>query len=113
MMDLSSHGSPGLLSMANSGPGTNGSQFFITTAAAEWLDGKHVVFGALKSGMDIVRQVEALGTATGAVTNLAYIVSVLYIHHYTTDKFIPPGRAGQGRAQLVVCFVMSAQLDLI
>ena len=67
------HDRPGLLSMANSGPGTNGSQFFITVAPAEWLDGKHVVFGIVTEGMEFVRQVEALGTAEGTVTGLAYI----------------------------------------
>lgn len=44
---------PGLLSMANSGPGTNNSQFFITTNAASWLDGKHVVFGELIDGFEV------------------------------------------------------------
>ena len=53
----------GALAMANSGPNTNGSQFFIvTTDAAPWLDGKHTVFGSVKSGMDVVDQLEALPT---------------------------------------------------
>ncbi|WP_030757996.1 peptidylprolyl isomerase [Streptomyces griseus] len=62
------HDRPFLLSMANAGPGTNGSQFFITTVVTDWLDGKHVVFGEVVEGQDVVKKVEALGSRSGATS---------------------------------------------
>nr|XP_031858842.1 peptidyl-prolyl cis-trans isomerase [Kwoniella shandongensis]KAA5525914.1 peptidyl-prolyl cis-trans isomerase [Kwoniella shandongensis] len=59
------HDRPYLLSMANAGPNTNGSQFFVTTVVTSWLDGKHVVFGEVTEGQDLVKKIETYGSDSG------------------------------------------------
>eukprot|EP01101_Sappina_pedata_P006689 TRINITY_DN33_c0_g1_i4.p1 TRINITY_DN33_c0_g1~~TRINITY_DN33_c0_g1_i4.p1 ORF type:complete len:178 (+),score=85.87 TRINITY_DN33_c0_g1_i4:38-535(+) len=69
------HTGPGILSMANAGPNTNGSQFFLCTAKTAWLDGAHVVFGSVVSGMEVVQAVEKVGSQSGKTAKKVVITN--------------------------------------
>uniref|UniRef100_A0A3Q2DMM9 Peptidyl-prolyl cis-trans isomerase n=1 Tax=Cyprinodon variegatus TaxID=28743 RepID=A0A3Q2DMM9_CYPVA len=69
------HSAPGLLSMANSGPGTNGCQFFITCTKCDWLDGKHVVFGKVVDGLLIMRKIENVPTGPNNKPKLPIVIA--------------------------------------
>uniref|UniRef100_A0A4W5N0J4 Peptidyl-prolyl cis-trans isomerase n=1 Tax=Hucho hucho TaxID=62062 RepID=A0A4W5N0J4_9TELE len=69
------HSAPGLLSMANSGPGTNGCQFFITCTKCDWLDGKHVVFGKVVDGLLVMRKIENVPTGPNNKPKLPILIA--------------------------------------
>jgi cyclophilin family peptidyl-prolyl cis-trans isomerase len=83
------HNGPGVLSMANSGPNTGGSQFFICFQKAPWLNGKHTIFGRIIKGFDVLQQIEKLGSATGKPSQrIAFTIKVIYKrkHKYVVKK---------------------------
>merc|ERR1712228_1090362 len=69
------HTGAGVLSMANAGPGTNGSQFFLCTVKTAWLDGKHVLFGNVTDGMDVVKKIETFGSQSGKTSKKIVIAN--------------------------------------
>jgi peptidyl-prolyl cis-trans isomerase B (cyclophilin B) len=73
------HTRPGMLSMANAGPGTDGSQFFLTFVPTPWLDGKHTLFGEVVSGMDALKAIEAVGTKPAGATKEKVVMSKVTI----------------------------------
>merc|ERR1712224_996944 len=69
------HTGKGILSMANAGPNTNGSQFFLCTSVTDWLDGKHVVFGSVVEGYSVVEKIESYGTKGAGATTAKIVIA--------------------------------------
>ena len=88
------HQKAGMLAMANAGPDTNGSQFYVTHRATTWLDGKHVVFGSVTDGMDVVKAIEHQGGVLPCVRFLA----VRQSHHWLISTQV----SGKTRAPCVI-----------
>lgn len=83
---LLKHDSRGILSMANEGQNTNGSQFFVTFAPCPWLDGLHVVFGKLVMGRDVLNNLETLGTTSGSTIEKVMVVNCGVVETAEEDK---------------------------
>ncbi|KAM4676487.1 peptidyl-prolyl cis-trans isomerase-like [Discoglossus pictus] len=79
------HSVPGVLSMANAGPNSNGSQFFISTIKADWLNGKHVVFGHVVDGMDVIKKMESYGSNSGKTSKKIIICDCGILNEAPTE----------------------------
>jgi len=91
------HDNPGTLSMANGGPGTDGSQFFLTFASAHHLDGKHTIFGQVIAGMETLKALEACGSESGATSEQLIIEQTWIVVVPSTREPSPPTRPGPPR----------------
>ncbi len=83
------HTGPGMLSMANAGANTNSSQFFITTVATPWLDGRHVLFGSVVEGMDVVKKIEAMGSPSGQTSKKIIVADCGQLKTPKTEPIAP------------------------
>ncbi|KAJ8911661.1 hypothetical protein NQ315_014020 [Exocentrus adspersus] len=97
------HTGPGVMSMANAGPDTNGSQFFITTVKTSWLDNRHVVFGTVVEGMDVVKKIEALGSQSGKTSRKIEVADC--------GQLFSPIQRQCSKDQWAFCHLISTDID--
>ncbi|XP_041451223.1 peptidyl-prolyl cis-trans isomerase-like [Drosophila obscura] len=100
------HTGTGILSISNAGANTNGSQFFVCTVKTAWLDNKHVVFGEVVEGLDIVKEIESFGSQSGKTSK-----KIMLKHTGTGILSISNAGANTNGSQFFVCTVKTAWLD--